>query len=766
MSLKGIIEIALHTESFRNVDLFHQGLYHLRFSVYSGQALNKVSGHPYMIINSQVPKVKKSQKQDPHHIIAASKDEVSQTISSSAFLIRYCEEEVELNEIACFRIELDEKSEMDKSELRVEAELVFSELEGEVTVEKAYEMAANGQLEFKNVAKSTLVVYNACQGVHEFYPLIFSENYFSIVNFMVHVSLLDFRYRVLPQNAISSKSLKGKQVYNSFAEYLFRDSKGKPKTFVGAEETDKVYKDYIERILQSFEKMKNVFIQIAGKCLTSKEKVNFSQLCSIPRIMIPGLSGQLKKNYLDSLNDSALGCIEENEEHPELSLSSISGIEDERQNMSYRFSERVASHDPCKIATLLLTDINLIAGSLFQLWHRLLELIKIVPRPLSTLLQEAHHDKIKERLSENIVRVVHRTKDFSIAHEENLGEMHEQLANCKRNDKSFQQRSLMPIEEEQVSTGIDLRPILFEDVCIRDKHSTINSVNPVSTSTDESIENDNSIAFKLSRLYKGVHLIVLVHGFQGNHFDMRLMKNNIALVHPEALFLCSNSNEESTEGDIGEMGVRLAQEVMNFITEWCPNRSLGRLSFIGHSMGGLIIRAALPYLENYSTKMHMYVSLSSPHLGYMYNSSKIIDAGMWFLKKWRKSKCLQQLSMSEQTNLRQCFLYELSTKKGLGWFKHIMLVSSYQDQYAPYDSARMELTLKTGNEPERAEIYEEMTRNLLAGMNVEALYRLDINFRMPEKSLDTLIGRAAHIQFLENQTLMKMIIHRYPDLFS
>jgi len=34
------------------------------------------------------------------------------------------------------------------------------------------------------------------------------------------------------------------------------------------------------------------------------------------------------------------------------------------------------------------------------------------------------------------------------------------------------------------------------------------------------------------------------------------------------------------------------------------------------------------------------MSLSSPHLGYMYNSNKLFDAGMWFLKKWRKSKCL------------------------------------------------------------------------------------------------------------------------------
>ena len=58
--------------------------------------------------------------------------------------------------------------------------------------------------------------------------------------------------------------------------------------------------------------------------------------------------------------------------------------------------------------------------------------------------------------------------------------------------------------------------------------------------------------------YKGVHLFVMVHGFQGNSCDMRLLKNNIAMLFPEAMFLCSTANEDFTEGDIGEMGVRLA----------------------------------------------------------------------------------------------------------------------------------------------------------------------------------------------------------------
>lgn len=109
------------------------------------------------------------------------------------------------------------------------------------------------------------------------------------------------------------------------------------------------------------------------------------------------------------------------------------------------------------------------------------------------------------------------------------------------------------------------------------------------------------------------------------------------MLHPEALILCSSANEDNTETDISDMGVKLATEIQNFISETCPSSFIGRLSFIGYSLGGLIIRAALPHLEEYADKMHTYFSLSSPHLGYMSNGNKIIEAGMWFLKKWKKS---------------------------------------------------------------------------------------------------------------------------------
>ena len=171
---------------------------------------------------------------------------------------------------------------------------------------------------------------------------------------------------------------------------------------------------------------------------------------------------------------------------------------------------------------------------------------------------------------------------------------------------------------------------------------------------------ENAQTLLVSNNFEGIHLFVLVHGFQGNAYDMRLLKNNLSLLYPEALFLCSSSNENETEGDIMSMGVRLAQEILQYINEWCPSNTLGKISFIGHSLGGIIIRSALPYLQDYSSKMKTFMSFSSHHLGFMYNSSTIIDAGIWFLKKWKKSKSLKQLTMSDARRYEDTFIYKLS----------------------------------------------------------------------------------------------------------
>lgn len=61
----------------------------------------------------------------------------------------------------------------------------------------------------------------------------------------------------------------------------------------------------------------------------------------------------------------------------------------------------------------------------------------------------------------------------------------------------------------------------------------------------------------------------------------------------------SEANEEKTSGDFREMGYRLAQEVISFLKRKMDKASRRgnlkdiKLSFVGHSIGNLIIRATL-----------------------------------------------------------------------------------------------------------------------------------------------------------------------------
>jgi hypothetical protein len=72
--------------------------------------------------------------------------------------------------------------------------------------------------------------------------------------------------------------------------------------------------------------------------------------------------------------------------------------------------------------------------------------------------------------------------------------------------------------------------------------------------------------------------------------------------------------------------------------------------------------------------------------------------------------------MTDHRDLERTALFELSKKEGFGWFKHIIFVSSFQDQYAPFDSARIQICSDAARDPSKGNIYIQMVNNLLAGV--------------------------------------------------
>lgn len=132
-------------------------------------------------------------------------------------------------------------------------------------------------------------------------------------------------------------------------------------------------------------------------------------------------------------------------------------------------------------------------------------------------------------------------------------------------------------------------------------------------------------------------LVVLCHGYQGSSYDMGLIKRWIQVQLPDAYYLLSRCNEGGTDGDISKMGADLAQEVEKFISNYMEEYEQDNvvINLVGHSMGGIIARAAIPHLEKYNQQMGFFCSLSSPHLGYLNGVSNFIKVGLWAIRKFK-----------------------------------------------------------------------------------------------------------------------------------
>ncbi|XP_033112421.1 protein FAM135A-like [Anneissia japonica] len=257
-----------------------------------------------------------------------------------------------------------------------------------------------------------------------------------------------------------------------------------------------------------------------------------------------------------------------------------------------------------------------------------------------------------------------------------------------------------------------------------------------------------------------VHLVVCVHGLDGNRADLRLIRTYIELGLPgeKFEFLMSESNQGDTFAGFDQMTDRLIREIKNHIEVFRlkPNR----ISFIGHSLGTLIVRSALskPDFEPWLDKLYTFLSLSGPHLGQLFNSSTLVNTGMWFMQKWKKSFSLLQMTLKDNPDPRQTFLYQLSEKPGFSLFKNVLLVGSSQDRYVPLHSARVE-KCKAAEKDKYiwGTVYNEMLTNIMKPIvdnpNVE-LVRYDVHHAL-QSSANSLIGRAAHIAFLDSDLFIE-----------
>lgn len=456
-------------------------------------------------------------------------------------------------------------------------------------------------------------------------------------------------------------------------------------------------------------------------------------------------------------------------------------------NLSLReLNDGVSFEDACECLRCLMT----VSSSLiFKMEIMLTDIIKTVPGHLRGILRPHFLQSMRNRLFMNVLTTNHQNIDFF--KNVSVAKQRTKIAQETRKQSLLHQVEIARTENVAFFKNPLKMPVFFEDVfCGESAKSQIsstfaNEIEPQFGKMGQKIQANepflfrkknqkNETEFKIIPLSflkidakimkRERHLIVFVHGYGGSDSDMRFYKNYILTLLPETIFLASSCNSDTKNVSILTLGQNLAKEILEF-TKMLNVSTIEKLSFIGHSLGGLVIRASIPYLGNFQSKFWTLMTLASPHLGFTNHQSVVALAGFSLFKKIGGEKIFEELDLSDAKNIKDTVLHKLSVNKSLESFKHIILVSSQQDNYCPNDSARIQKPTDS-KDVARYKLMSEMVETIFGGCQARRVHKLDIDVvDEAERMVDWVTGRTAHVDLISDPMIILTILLKFVDYF-
>ena len=773
MSINYLYDFVIHYHTYKNIDLVNQGIYNIKTKIFTNFNNKRYYAVPYYFTESKVLENMSQTDEETiraHCIINPKILENNYEYITKSFIIRYADEEIELDEFCYFRLEIPSNINLNDIEINARFYIEYSDFNNSSNVSNFLKGIKFKKLHFVNV---NIINEGISKNFIESYiPIVYYDNFSSLLNISIHKILSDFKLRISknffpfaiedPKEKNDDKNnekeekfdLLNSYKFNSLTNFFYDENTEIPSN-IPNNIIDNLYNKYVLNLISSYVYLKKKLNKLTNKLIDENMKAEFSNLINTQPLLIftDEKEEKIKLNNEDDLNE----------------------IFSQIQNLSKRIKDTSKEY----IGFRIFKEINYISTQIGNIWHKYIELIRNFPLSVNFIFKLDFKKELKEGLFKFVEKAkINITDTYSLLFpvEKNLQNLNMSTALEKReNLKKIYKRPIIEISNFKINPSIF--PIIFEETYIKkinqstDKKSLLDSNILIEREEDQLKDNLGINNIKSLKSYKnnqklGLHLIILVHGFEGNSNDMRIIKNEIALINPSIVFLSSISNQDDTGNDLFQMGKNLAFEVEKYIKEWDNGLIFKKISFIGHSIGGVIIRSALPYLKEYKEKLYLYISLSSPHLGYAFSDSKLIKTGMWFLNRWKGSKSLQQLLQNDNENLQETCLYKISEFEGLNWFNYVYLLSSHQDNYSPYESSRIEISSNSNLKDIKTENYRNMAFNILSKITNNTLKRVDVNFVIQEKNFDTFIGRTAHILFLENIDFMKTFFHNIENILK
>ncbi|KAK4276942.1 hypothetical protein QN277_015029 [Acacia crassicarpa] len=764
--LEIVHEIAIYIHRFHNLDLFRQGWYRIKISV-RWEDNDKISlGTPARVVQYEAP--------DPgsgNLYGIWSIDDADHSFSTHPFQIKYARQDVHLCMMISFILSPGEFEGLSTTAAILKFELMFApKLEDGVGLQASCDAFPAAVHEFRIPPKALL-------GLHSYCPVHFDALHAVLVEASVHVSLKADSYRSaskVPSNSGSS-GVVGDESYGT----LNPEASGVNSEVAKNVAVVKALLTSCDLLLEELQK----FSKAVGRAIDfSESKMNNpTLLTSILQAKQLGadveVSGEGKPQNGLERGNGALHL------HNAEVLCSLSKNELMRcyhslgDQCMYLWSFFLKFHrdNKTKILEFLRDAWAKDRKSEWSIWMVYLKF-------------EMPHRHINGGSDESSRRVAHRRTASSWQLPDDPPQTAATRADLHRKSVAQMRINNRSIQDMYIFGDLSRVPIVIVERMMSAPRRT-NSENSylrqvelselLTLQTDSSVTVDKKSAPRSNA--RVLKIVVFVHGFQGHHLDLRLIRNQWLLIDPIAEVLMSEANEDKTSADFREMGQRLAQEVASFVKRKMDKASKNgnlediRLSFVGHSIGNLIIRTAIAdsAMEPFLGHLHTYVSVSGPHLGYLYSSNSLFNSGLWLLKTLKGTQCIHQLTFTDDSDIQNTFVYKLCKQKTLGHFKHIILLSSPQDGYVPYHSARIQSCQAASNDNSRkGRAFMEMLDSCLDQICAKTsegrvFMRFDVNFDTTAygKNLNSFIGRAAHIDFLESDIFARFIMWSFPDLF-
>jgi hypothetical protein len=747
MTLAARFEVFVFLDRFRNVDLFHQGEYAVRARVFTERS--RVCALPVSTVTSSLVR-------NPSGLVEGGIDEEDASFCSSSFYIRYRDEQRLVNEGVIFALEMDVSADFVFEPVVVQFELMFNKpFKTGAAEAQAKQFADSSAQGLQHVSTHAFRFQPTARGLNSYAHLTFDELHTCGVDVTVHAALLFFTVKrpgVVTQQSKkkASKTIKGpgpknlklvkpKWSLSSFAEMLFPSPAFRDRGIAHSEDVDvpldpgAASSSGTPRSAEK-QRAKPLSIDQLHRCLA----------------LLAG-SHQEMTSQFSHLSVFCEDRIQRERLEEALHVPQSRPIAYKPLDRSVPISALDAGDHVLKA---LSDEFSSIAEQVVRMWQNFLAAYCSSVRGIHPVMRRRHDDAQFLRWA-SCVYVETITPQESTMPIDSTRSVrgHTAIVSRLRKSPEFLMMKPLPLDDISLNIGAHNRPIIFEQRC---------TFTPTAQAEGEApprVLDLDQITAEVEFNGGGTHFFVMVHGFQGNQYDLRMFKNHLSYLYPDAEFIMSSCNEHDTYTDIGTMGFNLAKEMDRQIQ--ASMLQVGRISFVGHSLGALLIRAALTTvpMRPYLSKLHTYVSLSGPHLGYLYSENSLLDSGMWFLKKWKNSAALHQLCLTDnQENLRSSFIYRLSEAKGLQHFKHVLLLSSPQDGYAPFYSSRVEVCQEALHDPKHGSLHMAMVNNLLRPLQQTELVRYEVFFNLHGKGIDNAIRRAAHIMFLESIPFIQMFV--------